>query len=266
MTTAGVIGWPISHSKSPRIHRFWLEELGIDGDYARFAVAPYQLAEALKGLPALGFSGVNVTVPHKVAVLSLLDRVEPVARAIGAVNTILVRNRELVGTNTDMAGFLEPLAGFSAKTAVVVGAGGAARAVLMAMKELGVGHVTLLNRTPLRAAGLLRKLGVPGEARPLDSALPAADLLVNASPLGMAGAPPLVLDLAPLPPAAIVYDIVYAPLETALLRQAGERGLATIDGLAMLIGQAAIAFERFYGVPPPRGRDPDLRRLLLGRA
>ncbi len=261
--TAGVIGWPIQHSKSPLIHRFWLRQLGLDGDYARFAVAPHQLEQALRALPALGLAGVNVTVPHKVAVIPHLDRVEQVAKDIGAVNTILVRGADLVGTNTDMAGFLEPLAGMAGKRAVVVGAGGAARAVLVGLRQQGIAHVTVLNRTPARAAGLLKKLAVPGEARPLDAPLPAADLLVNTSPLGMHGQPPLALDLAPLPRTAIVYDIVYAPLQTALLQQAAALGLATIDGLRMLVGQAAIAFERFYGVPPPRSADDELRRLLL---
>lgn len=263
MKTAGVIGWPIAHSKSPLIHRFWLKALQIDGDYARFAVAPEQLPQALRALPALGLAGVNVTVPHKVAVLPHLTRVEPVAQAIGAVNTVLVRDGELVGTNTDMAGFLEPLAGRAVKRAVVVGAGGAARAILLGLRQLGVCHVTLLNRTPERAGELLRQLQVPGEALPLAAGVPEADLLVNASSLGMHGQPPLALDLSSLPDGAIVYDIVYAPLQTPLLRQAQRRGLATIDGLRMLVGQAAIAFEQFFGAAPPRSADEELRRLLL---
>ncbi len=266
MRTAGVIGWPIAHSKSPIIHRFWLEALGLDGDYARFAVRPDQVGRALKALPALGIAGVNVTVPHKLAVMAHLDRIEPEAAAIGAVNTVIVEDGLLVGANTDMAGFLEPLRGVSPGHAVVVGAGGAARAILLGLKRLGVGHVTLMNRSVDRAAALLESLEVAGEAVGLESPLPAADLVVNASSLGMKGGPPLRLDLSGLPAGAIVYDIVYAPLETELLAAARARCLVAIDGLEMLIGQAAIAFERFFGAAPPRGRDAELKALLTGEA
>lgn len=266
MKAAGVIGWPIAHSKSPLIHRFWLQKLGMDGEYSRFAVAPEQLGAAIRALPALGLSGVNVTVPHKVAVLSHLDRVEPVAKAIGAVNTVLVDGAQLVGTNTDMAGFLEPLAGSAPSTAAVIGSGGAARAILLGLRQLGVRHVHLLNRSVDRAAALLHELEIPGEAGPIPAEAPAVDLLVNASSLGMHGQPPLSLSLATLPASAIVYDIVYAPLQTRLLKAASARGLQTVDGLRMLVGQAAIAFERFYGVPPSREHDDALRQLLLDGA
>lgn len=264
MNTAGVIGWPIAHSKSPLIHRFWLQALGLDGDYSRFAVRPDQVGRALKALPALGMAGVNVTVPHKLAVMAHLDRIEPDALAIGAVNTVVVENGQLVGANTDMAGFLGPLHGLPLGHAAVVGAGGAARAVLLGLKRHGVTHVTLLNRSVERAAALLDSLGVAGHAVPLETPLPAVDLLVNASSLGMQGQPPLQLDLAGLPTGGIVYDIVYAPLETDLLKAARARGLKAIDGLEMLIGQAAVAFERFFDAVPPRGRDAELKALLTG--
>ena len=265
MKTAGVIGWPIAHSKSPIIHRFWLEALGLDGDYVRMAVRPEQVGRALKGLAPLGLAGVNVTVPHKLAVMAHLDRIEPDALAIGAVNTVIVEaDGRLVGTNTDMAGFLEPLHGQPVGHAVVVGAGGAARAILLGLKRHGVQHVTLMNRSVGRASDLLDVVEVPGHAVPLETPLPAADLLVNASSLGMKAQPPLALDLSGLPVGATVYDIVYAPLETGLLAAARARGLRVIDGLEMLIGQAAVAFERFFGAAPPRGRDAELKRLLVG--
>ncbi len=264
MRTAGVIGWPIAHSKSPAIHRFWLRALGIEGDYSRFAVRPDELGAAVRALPALGIAGVNVTVPHKVAVLDWLDGASAEAAAIGAVNTVLVRDGGLWGTNTDIEGFAGPLAGRHVEHAVVVGAGGAARAVLPALARLGVRRITVMNRSVAKARALLEGLEIEGDAVPLAAAAPDADLLVNASSLGMKGEPPLRLDLGALPDGATVYDIVYAPLETELLAAARARGLRTIDGLEMLVGQAAVAFELFYGAKPPRGRDAELRTLLLG--
>jgi shikimate dehydrogenase len=264
MRTAGVIGWPIAHSKSPLIHRFWLRTLGIDGDYSRFEVRPDALGAAVRALPALGIAGVNVTLPHKVAVLDCLDDVSPEAAAIGAVNTVVVRGGGLWGTNTDIAGFAGALAGRQVEHAVVVGAGGAARAVLSALARLGVRRITVMNRSVGRARALLEGLGIEGDAIALAAAVPDADLLVNASSLGMQGEPPLRLDLADLPDRATVYDIVYAPLETGLLAAARARGLRTIDGLEMLVGQAAAAFELFFGAPAPRERDAELRALLIG--
>lgn len=265
MITAGVIGWPIAHSRSPLIHRFWLEALGINGDYARFAVRPEKLEEAIRALPALGIRGVNVTVPHKIRIMPFLDHVEPVAAGIGAVNTVVAEpDGRLVGTNTDMAGFMAPLAGKAPETALVIGAGGAARAILMGLKGAGVRHVTVMNRSVGKARALIDDLGISGAAVPPAEAAPPADLLVNASSLGMTGQPPLRLDLSALPDSAIVYDIVYAPLETELLASARARGLAVIDGLEMLVGQAAVAFERFYGAPAPRDRDAALRARLAG--
>ena len=186
--------------------------------------------------------------------------------SIGAINTVFrAEDGTLTGTNTDAGGFYAPLADadLTGKPVVVIGAGGAARAILFALSRMDVGPVTLLNRSPLKGAALLARFGLKGNALSLTAPLPPAALLVNASPLGMAGQPPLAIDLTPLPDDAIVYDIVYAPLETDLLAAADSRGLATIDGLEMLIGQAAFAFEILFDAAPPRDRDEDLRARLM---
>ncbi|WP_298671060.1 shikimate dehydrogenase [uncultured Sphingomonas sp.] len=263
---AEVIGDPIAHSKSPAIHGFWLEKLGIAADYRATHVMPDDLARFIaerRDDPA--WRGCNVTIPHKIAMLDLVDDPGDVRNSIGAMNTI-VRDAEgrVFGTNTDAAGFYAPLSevDLAGAPAVVIGAGGAARAVLFALARAGVGRVTILNRSPLKGAALLARFGLKGDALPLTAPLPPAALVVNTSALGMKGQPPLEVDLTPLPEDAIVYDIVYAPLETALLRQAEARGLETIDGLEMLIGQAAMAFELFFGQPAPREHDEALRALL----
>lgn len=266
MKAAGVIGWPVAHSLSPRIHRFWLQALGLDGDYSRFAVAPESLATAIRALPALGLAGVNVTVPHKRAVMAHLDEISPEARAVGAVNTVVVEGGRRRGLNTDIAGFVGPLQGLDVGRAAVIGAGGAARAVLAGLHRLGVAEVLIFNRTPARAEELLAASGLAGQALALAERVrvPAVDLLVNATSLGMVGQPALEVDLGQLPATATVYDIVYAPLQTGLLRTAAARGLRTVDGLRMLVGQAAPAFQEFFGVAPPRERDAQLRRMLVG--
>ncbi len=267
MTYAEVIGDPISHSKSPLIHGFWLRKLGMDGEYRATRVDAADLGAFFANRAAdPEWRGCNVTVPHKLAVLDHVPDPGDVKGAIGAVNTVF-RGPEgdLIATNTDAAGFLSPIADvdLAARPVVVVGAGGAARAVLFALSRAGVGQVTLLNRTPLKGAALLAGFGLKGEALPLTARLPAASLLVNASVLGMTGQPPLDLDLSPLAEDALVYDIVYAPLVTPLLAAAQARGLDTVDGLEMLVGQAALAFELFFGAAPPRGHDEELRALLL---
>ncbi len=267
MTYAEVIGDPIAHSKSPLIHGFWLEKLGLAGDYRATRVVSDDLGAFFAQReqdPA--WRGCNVTVPHKLAVLDHVPDPGDVRGAIGAVNTVFRgEDGALVSTNTDAAGFLSPIADLdlSGRPIVVVGAGGAARAVLFALSRAGVGRVSLLNRTPLKGAALLAQFGLKGEALPLTARLPAAALLVNASVLGMAGQPPLDLDLGPLADDAIVYDIVYAPLVTPLLAAAQARGLETVDGLEMLVGQAALAFELFFGAAPPREHDEELRARLL---
>ena len=264
---AEVIGDPIAQSKSPLIHRFWLDALGIDADYRRHHVTPDQLAgyvAARRDDPA--WRGCNVTVPHKLAALDLVEDRGDIRQGIGAINTILrAEDGALIGTNTDAAGFYVPIADLDLAGApvAVIGAGGAARAILFALSRLGVGPVTVMNRNPLKAAALLAAFGLKGQALPLGPVAPPAALLVNASTLGMAGQPPLTLDLSALPEEAVVYDIVYAPLETPLLAAARARGLATVDGLEMLVGQAAVAFELFFDAAPPRECDDELRALLV---
>lgn len=266
MMRAEVIGDPIAHSKSPRIHGFWLDALGLDGAYTATHVTADGLAAFFADRRAdPEWRGCNVTIPHKLVVLDHIADPGDVRNSIGAVNTVLRQpDGALIGTNTDAAGFYAPLAEHDLEGApvAIIGAGGAARAVLFALARAGVGPVTILNRSPLKAAGLLATFGIKGDVVPLDAPLPEAALLVNTSSLGMTGQPPLTLDLDPLPEDAVVYDIVYAPLETPLLAAARARGLETVDGLEMLIGQAALAFELFFGAAPPRERDGELREIL----
>lgn len=264
---AEVIGDPIAHSKSPLIHGFWIDRLGIDAAYGRAHVTADRLASHIAAARENSdWRGCNVTIPHKIAVMDLVDDPGGVRDSIGAMNTILRQpDGSLIGTNTDAAGFAAPIAGLEleGRPVAVVGAGGAARAVLFALAQMRAGPVTLYNRTPMKAAALLARFGLKGEVKPLGAPLPPAALVVNTSALGMAGQPPLEIDLSPLPEDAVVYDIVYAPLETDLLAAAHDRGLDTVDGLEMLIGQAALAFELFFGAEPPRDADEELRALLL---
>ncbi|MBB6504839.1 shikimate dehydrogenase [Sphingomonas endophytica] len=264
---AEVIGDPIAHSKSPLIHGFWLEKLGLAGDYRATHVVADDLADFFARRTAdPDWRGCNITVPHKVAALDHVPDPGDVRGMIGAANTVFRgEDGALIATNTDAAGFLSPIADLdlAGQPVVVVGAGGAAHAVLFALARSNVGRVTLLNRTPLKGAALLAKFGLKGDALPLTARLPEAALLVNTSVLGMTGHDPLDLDLTPLPAEAVVYDIVYAPLETPLLKAARARDLETVDGLEMLIGQAAVAFELFFGAAPPREHDGELRARLL---
>lgn len=263
---AEVIGDPIAHSKSPLIHKFWLEKLGIEGDYRKAHVLAEGLGDyfaARRTDPA--WRGCNVTIPHKVAVLDLVEDRGGVRDSIGAMNTVIrADDGALVGTNTDAAGFYAPIAGhdLAGRDVILIGAGGAARAILFALGRCEVGHVTILNRNPLKASALLARSGLRGAALPLGAPVPPAALVVNSSALGMTGSPPLEIDLSGMPDDCLVYDIVYAPLQTQLLKQAAQRGLETIDGLEMLIGQAAVAFELFFDAAPPREQDAELRALL----
>lgn len=265
---AEVIGDPIAQSKSPIIHNFWLDRLGLDAEYRKTLVTaddlPRFFAERRED-PA--WRGCNVTMPHKLAALDHVEDRGQVRGGIGAINTVFrAEDGAVVGTNTDAGGFYAPLAGFdiTGRPVTVIGAGGAARAILFALSRMDVGPVTLLNRNVLKAGVLLSSFGLKGQALPLGSPLdPATALLVNASTLGMAGQPPLAIDVDPLGEEAVVYDIVYCPLETPLLAAARARGLETVDGLEMLIGQAALAFELFFGAEPPRDQDNALRDLLL---
>jgi len=268
---AEVIGDPISHSKSPIIHGHWLEMLGIDADYRSHHVKPDDVAAyiAQRRTDPL-WRGCNVTIPHKLAVMEHVTDPGEVKESIGAMNTIARDEQDvLFGTNTDAGGFYAPIADLplSGRSAIVIGAGGAARAVLFALARCGIGHVTILNRNVLKASALLAHFGLKGQALPLDSALSKvasdAALLVNASALGMTGQADLDLDISPLADDAVVYDLVYSPLKTPLLQSARGRGLEIVDGLSMLIGQAAIAFELFFGQAPPPDGDEKLRELLV---
>lgn len=262
---AGVIGWPVDHSQSPRLHGYWLAHHGIDGAYVPLAVPPDRLAEAVAGLPALGFSGANVTIPHKTAVIPLLHHVTAVARQIGAVNTLIVNgDGTITGTNTDAQGFLDNLkqqapAWNPDRPAAVIGAGGAARAVCAALINAGVPEILLFNRTVDKAAELAESLRIHRAAAifplPLTGGMwktRARDigLMVNATALGMTGHPALNLDLSVLRPDTVVADIVYAPLKTPLLAAAEQHGLTAVDGLGMLLHQARAGFSQWFGTMP----------------
>ena len=277
---AEVIGNPIAQSKSPAIHGFWLRQLEIDADYCGTRVEAEGLGDFLAQRRSdPDWRGCNVTMPHKQAIVAHLDHLDPLAETIGAVNTVVQENGALVGYNTDAGGFLEPLARELAEThyfrmARVLGTGGAARAIVAALaREKFV--IVLAGRDPGKAQALLEELDPAGEhhavdlahfADPTDFAFDdregCLDLIVNASPLGMRGQPPLAFDWSHAPPGAIAYDIVTDPVGTAFLAGARAAGHHTIDGLAMLIGQAALAFEKFFGVAPPRHLDAELRAIL----
>lgn len=257
---AGVMGWPIAHSLSPRIHNYWLRELGIDGAYVPLAVTPANLTDALAALPKLGFSGVNITIPHKEAALAALDHVDDLAMRIGAVNTVTVgAGGALVGTNTDGFGFMEnlrdhaPGLDLASGPVVVFGAGGAARGIIGALMDAGAGEIRLLNRTRARAEKLAADLGQTMQILDWDAraaALQGAALLVNTTSLGMTGAGALDISLDALPAAALVADAVYTPLETPLLAAARARGNITAGGLGMLLHQARPGFAAWFGAAP----------------
>jgi len=263
---AAVIGDPVAHSKSPLIHGYWIERLGLAASYTRVHVRADALAEFVATLRADGWRGVNVTLPHKVAIAALCDDLTPLARRVGAVNTVIVgEGGTLLGHNTDVAGFTTPLRArtWSGARACVLGAGGAARAITTGLADLGFAAIHVVNRTPANIAALPVAC-IAHDWNSVEAALAGADLLVNTTALGMTGKPPLDIDLAPLAPDAWVNDIVYAPLETGLLAQARARGLHTVDGMEMLIGQAAEAFSLFFGQAPPRdpASDAGLRAVL----
>lgn len=269
---AGVIGWPVSHSRSPRLHGYWLDRLGIDGAYVPLPVAPGDLEAVIRALPRMGFRGANLTVPHKEAVMALLDEVEPLARRIGAVNTVVVADDgRLVGRNTDAFGFLENLRRGAPDwrpedgPAMVIGAGGAARAVIAALVDAGVPDIRLANRGRDRALHLAGDIGGPVTVvdwTDRSVALSGAALLVNTTTLGMTGQPALDLALDALPATAVVNDIVYVPLDTDLLARARARGNPVVDGLGMLLWQAVPGFEAWFGVRPDI--DDELRAFVLG--
>ena len=257
---AGIMGWPVAHSRSPVLHGFWLDETGVDGAYLPLPVRPEDIERALRALPVLGFRGCNLTIPHKRAALAVADRVDPMARRIGAVNTIVVAaDGGLEASNTDAYGFRENLRdrvpdwAAASGPAVVLGAGGSARAVVAALDDAGVGEIRVVNRTLSRAAALAADLSTPAMRISVHSweqanrVLAGAGLLVNTTSLGMTGEPPLDLDLSLLPLAAPVVDIVYVPLETGLLAAARRRGHPVVDGLGMLLHQGRPGFEAWFG-------------------
>jgi shikimate dehydrogenase len=267
---ACVVGWPITHSRSPAIHRFWLKELGLAGDYVSVTVAPDEITTFLQDFPKSEFRGGNVTVPHKEAAFDAVDELEPAARAIGAVNTLWIDEGQLCGDNTDSMGFLANLDmavkswDKSPGAAVVLGAGGAARAVLHGLVHRGFAPVHLVNRTLARAEALAERFGAavrPAAWSEAEQILGGAHLLVNTTTLGMKGSPWPGLDLGRLPDEAVVTDLVYVPLETPLLAAARARGLTAVDGLGMLLHQAVPGFERWFGRRPVVS--PALRAEIL---
>ena len=255
---ACVIGWPVEHSRSPLIHDYWIRQLGLDAAYRREAVPPGGFADFVAHLADHGYVGANVTVPHKQAALGL-SKPDALAEAVGAANTLWLEDDVLRSTNTDVEGFVASLdAGVSdwakdVESAVVLGAGGAARAIVFGLIERGVPNIHVVNRSLDRATAMRERFGnrvVPSRWDRRNDLLAGAGLLVNATTLGMEGQPRLEIDLAPLAAAAVVADIVYAPLVTPLLAAAGARGLRTVDGLGMLLHQAVGAFALFFGARP----------------
>jgi shikimate dehydrogenase len=268
---AGVMGWPIAHSRSPALHGWWLEQYGVDGAYVPMAVKPPDLGTALRALPVLGFAGCNLTIPHKEPAVALIDRVDAVAGRIGAVNTIIVAgDGSLEGRNTDGYGFLANLRngepGWSARrgAAVLIGAGGAARAIIVALLDDGAPEIRVVNRTAGRAASLASEFGpriVPIAWAERREALAGAALLVNTTSQGMDGETALDLPLDALPLDALVNDAVYVPLETPLLEAARRRGNKVVDGLGMLLHQARPGFAAWFGIEP--AVTPALRAAVL---
>lgn len=268
MATAGVVGWPVEHSLSPKLHGYWLRELGISGQYNAFAVPPDELPEFIASVrknPLM--RGFNLTIPHKEAVIPLLDEVDDVARIIGAVNTVVVRAGKLCGTNTDAYGFSENIRPHIAQKnkAIILGAGGAARAVGKALIDLGYKHIVITNRTQEKAEAVSKQLDgmlVVEDWKVRSTLLEGADILVNTTSLGLKGQPTLELDMSALPKTALVTDIVYSPLQTPLLEAADARGNPTLDGLGMLLYQAVPGFEAWFGKRPQVSES--LRRHVLG--
>lgn len=267
---AGVIGWPVGHSLSPALHGYWIDQMKIDAAYVPLAVQPKDIVTVVSTLPKMGFRGVNVTLPHKETVLQLADTVDETAHACGAANTLIVQNGTVHALNTDVSGFIASLASegvtdLSGMRAVVLGAGGAARAVVHGLLSRKVQEVIVLNRTHSKAELLAAFFGPKVHAggwHDIARYLPRCGLLVNTTKLGMVGEETLSVDLEPLSKHAIVVDIVYRPLQTPLLMDASRRGLKTVDGLGMLLHQAVPGFEAWFGITPRVS--PELRAHLVG--
>ncbi|MEQ1704523.1 MAG: shikimate dehydrogenase [Rickettsiales bacterium] len=253
---AGVVGFPVGHSLSPRLHGFWLKKYNIAGEYKHYEVRPEDLAEFIHNLRSDNdFSGVNLTIPHKESVIKLLDNIDEIATEIGAVNVVINKNGKLIGKNTDAYGFAENIrtSVTGTKKAVVLGAGGAAKAVIFALLEIGFKEIIITNRSRVRAEELSSVIRHPLSVvdwQKRGEILENTDLLVNTTSLGMTGKEPLEIDLWLLPKTALVTDIVYSPLITPLLAQAKARGNPTVDGLGMLLYQAVPAFEAWFGIKP----------------
>ena len=258
---AGVMGWPVAHTRSPAIHNHWIRQYGLLGAYVQLPVRPEWLADAVRGLPALGFAGCNITVPHKVSAMALVDELHPVARRIAAINTIVVRpDGTLLGMNNDGAGYIQSLRDADPHwrgdtgPALVLGAGGAARAIVVSLLDEGAPEVRLCNRTRARAEELAAALDNPRvqvvDWSERNAAMAGVSLLVNTTTQGMYGQPQLDVVLDDLPADALVSDAIYIPLETPLLAAARERGHRTVNGLGMLLNQARPAFQAWFGVMP----------------
>jgi shikimate dehydrogenase len=254
---AGVMGWPVSHSVSPRLHGYWLKQYGIAGSYEAMAVMPGDLQSALEKMKNKGFAGVNLTIPHKENALQYMDEIDAIAERTGAVNTVVVKQGKLFGTNTDAYGFMKNLEaqthGKIFASALVIGAGGAARAICAGLLEAGC-HVTVINRTHAKAQAVVEHLkDTRLRAAPWDELpqkMQTAELLINTTPLGMKGQSPLCLPLETLSHTTTVADIVYNPLKTLLLTEAEARGNPIVTGLGMLLYQAQLGFEAWFGLRP----------------
>jgi shikimate dehydrogenase len=267
---AGVMGDPVMHSRSPKLHNYWLAKYGLSGTYVPLAITVERLRAALRALPALGFAGCNLTIPHKEAALDIVDKLDPLARRIGAVNCVVVApDGSLEGHNHDGFGYIESVREAQPKwradtgPIVVIGAGGGARAVLVGLVDQGAREIRLVNRTPARGKVLAQDLGGPiGALRweEREAALEGAAMLINATNQGMLGEPPLDIALDRLPVSALVSDIVYIPRETALLAAARRRGNPTVNGLGMLLHQARPAFHAWFGIMPEV--TPELRAMI----
>jgi len=267
---AGVMGWPVAHTRSPAIHNHWIAKYGLKGAYVQLPVQPDRLEAAIRGLPALGFAGCNVTVPHKVNAMRFMDELHPAARRVAAINTIVVQpDGRLLGMNNDGAGYIQSLRDADATwrgdagPALVLGAGGAARAIVVALLDEGVPELRITNRTLERAQALAEAIGdrvkvVPWSER--NEAMAGVSLLVNTTTQGMHGQAPLDVTLEALPAAAMVSDAIYIPMETPLLAQARLRGHRTVNGLGMLLNQARPAFQSWFGVLPEI--TPELRAVV----
>jgi shikimate dehydrogenase len=271
---AGVIGHPIAHSKSPLIHTHWIKEYGLNGSYTAIDIPCESLAQDVTHLINEGFSGFNVTLPHKVAIMQICNSLDPLAKTVGAVNTVTIKNGKLHGTNTDVFGFIQnikssvPQFFFTKGPALILGAGGAARAIVQGLLQEGVPEIRIANRTQSNADQLLKHCTAPSKIKiiPWDERdhqkhLQDITLLVNTTSLGMNGKLPLDITLTHLPPTALVHDIVYAPLMTDLLKQAQPRGNPIVTGIGMLLHQARPAFQSWFDILPDV--TPELERIIL---